>query len=174
MLILYFKKSLISSFRCHSLTVKVNPHRCINNLSAQHYYSQGQCHTYFPRAQKGHIRLFLKKKKTFPPFKCLVPCPNPLITHPAEGIRSSNFSEGNGWSVHIQATSASLPSNKDKLISKIWTKCIHSGGSIWGNWKPKNGFKTFGYLFDWHNAVTSKVFSFSKNEISSIVASWKM
>lgn len=141
---------------------------CVPN--AQPYYSQGQYDTYFPRAWKGHSGCFFF---TFPPFKWLVSCPNPLITQPAEGICSNNFSDGYVWTMHIWTTSASLCSTKDKPTSKIWAKCIHSGSLLWGNWKPKNGLTTFGYLFDWHNAVVSKVFSFSKNEISSILASWK-
>lgn len=169
------KISLISSIKWHSVTAKVNPNRCSNNLPAQHSALLLKRNNMTPIFQ-GHKKVTLDFFFTFSPLKWLVPCPNPLITQTAEGIRSSNFSEGNGWSVHIRTTSASLPSNKDKLISKIWAKCIHSGVSLWdnSNTNPKNGFKTFGYLFDWHNAVTSKVFSFSKNEISSILASWKM
>lgn len=140
--------------------------------NTQQYYSKDSMTPIF----QGHRRVTVDYsfKKMFPSFKWLVVRPNPLITQPAEGIRSNNFSEGNGWSGHIWTTSACLCSNKEKLISKMWAKSLHSGSSLWGNWKPKNGFTTFGYLFDWHNTVTSKVFSFSKNEISSILANRKM
>lgn len=151
----------------------VTPHRCSNNLSGhtQHHDSQGQSDTFFPRAHKGHVRHFFFL--IFPPFKWLAPRPNPLITQPAEGIRSSNFSEGSGWGVHVRATSASHPI-RTSSFPKYEPSASTLVGLLWGNWKPKNGFQTVANLLDWHNAVTSKVFSFSKKEISSRLASWGM
>lgn len=97
------KDFLISPFRWHEWPPTDAVTICVATLSTTTHRDS------LTPIFQGHTKVMLDIFfLIFPPFKWLAPRPNPL-TQPAEGTRSSNFSGGSGWGVHVRATSASHP-----------------------------------------------------------------